>query len=72
LFLQIEDNDVILMENIVALVRMEGRTVITLGDGGIRESSLTPPTLDRRSSRFVRGGGARGTGRVWTIRTEGN
>jgi hypothetical protein len=53
LFLLLEDNDVIMMDNIVALVRCEGRTVITGRDNSVRESVFTPATLDRRSSRLT-------------------
>jgi hypothetical protein len=53
LFLPLEDNDVILMDNIVALVRHKGRTVITGRDNSVRESVFTPATLGRRSSRLI-------------------
>ena len=71
MFLLLEDNDVILTENIVALVRREGRTVITFRDGKTRESAFTPMTLGRRSARFTRGIAAKRTGRQ-TKRTEDN
>ena len=53
LFLLLEDNDVILLDNIVVLVRHEGRTTITKRDNSARESAFTPATLDRRSSRLI-------------------
>jgi hypothetical protein len=51
LFLLLEGSDIILTENIVALVRQEGRTKITLRDNSVRESSFTPLTLKKRSAR---------------------
>ena len=53
MFLLLEDNDVILLDNIIALVRCEGRTTITYRDNVARESAFTPATLDRRSSRLI-------------------
>ena len=53
MFLLLEDSDVILMDNIVALVRHEGRTIITSRDNSARESAFTPVTIDRRSSRLI-------------------
>ena len=69
MFLLLEDNDVIRMDYVVALVRSEGRTTITLGDNSVKESVFTPATLDRRSSRFTRGTADR-TGGTRTIGTE--
>jgi len=68
LFLLLEDNDVILMDNIVALVRHDGRTTITNRDNSARQSVFTPATLDRRSSRLIRNRGAvaRQTKTKWT------
>jgi hypothetical protein len=53
MLLLLEDNDVILMDDIVALVRYDGRTMITCRDNSVRESVFTPATLDRRSSRLI-------------------
>ena len=53
MLLLLEDNDVILMDNIVALVRYEGRTTITSRDNSARESVFTPATLYKRSSRLI-------------------
>ena len=72
MFLLLEDNDVILLENIVALVRREGRTVITFRDGKTRESAFTPLTLGRRSARFARGMAVKRIGREQTKWTEDN
>jgi hypothetical protein len=54
-FLPLEDGEVILTEEIVALVRSGGHTAITLRGGKERESVFTPATLGKRASRFVRG-----------------
>jgi hypothetical protein len=54
LFLLLEDGGVILMEKIVALVRHDGKTTITLRDNSARESAFTPMTLDRRRGRLRR------------------
>ena len=72
MFLPLEDNDVILTENIVALVRREGVTLITLSDGGGRESVFTPSTLGGRIARLERGVPGRRASRTRTTRTEGN
>ena len=53
MFLLLEDNEVILLDNIVVLVRHEGRTTIISRDNSARESAFTPATLDRRSSRLI-------------------
>jgi len=53
MFLLLEDGGVILMDDIVALTRRGGRTVITLGSGAAGESAFTPATLIRRSRRFI-------------------
>ena len=53
MFLLLEDSEVILMENIVALVRHGCRTVITGRDNSVAESVFTPATLDGRSSRLI-------------------
>ena len=70
MFLLLEDNDVILMDNIVALTRCDGTTTITNRDNSVTESVFTPATLDRRSSRFITNRGAAGparlTGTKWT------
>jgi hypothetical protein len=55
----LEDDDIILMEEVVALVRSGGRTIITLRGNSVRESGFTPATLGRRMrrSRDTRGAG---------------
>jgi hypothetical protein len=58
LFLFLEDGNIVILENVVALVRRDGRTHITLRGGDERESGFTPLVIDRRSRRFAnRGGG---------------
>lgn len=72
MFLPLEENDVILTEKIVALVRREGVTHITLSDGGCRESVFTPATLGGRIARLERGVPGRVASRTRITRTEDN
>lgn len=55
----LEDDDVVLMEHVVALVRLEGETAITMRDKTVRTTGLTPRTLSGRSLRFWNGAAAR-------------
>jgi hypothetical protein len=48
----LEDDDVALMENVVALVRGDGETAILMADNKVKATGFTPRTLARRSSRF--------------------
>jgi hypothetical protein len=58
LFLFLEDGNVVILENVVALVRQEGGTRIVLSGGEERESGFTPLVIDRRS-RNLNGGNLR-------------
>jgi hypothetical protein len=58
LFLFLEDDDVVLTEHVVALVRLEGKTAIVMRDGTLKTTRFSPRTLSRRSARF-KGGAAR-------------
>ena len=71
MFLPLEDSDVILIDDIVALVRSGGRTIITSYDNSVRESVFTPVTLDRRSLRVI-GTAADITRRTQMLRMEDN
>jgi hypothetical protein len=55
LFLFLEDDDAVLMENVVALVRGEGETAILMTDDTVRATGFTPRALARRSERFRSG-----------------
>jgi hypothetical protein len=50
-FLQLEGNDVILIDKIVALVRRDGKTAIILRDNTVRGVCFTPMTLNRRAEK---------------------
>ncbi|MDD2518027.1 MAG: hypothetical protein PHE57_05195 [Synergistales bacterium] len=46
------------MGRVLALVRFEGETAVLLRDGSVMATGFTPPTLARRSARFVEKGKA--------------
>jgi hypothetical protein len=48
----LEDEDAVLMEKVVALVRGDGETAILMADNTVRVTGFTPQTLARRSERF--------------------
>lgn len=52
MFLLLEDDNIVILENVVALVRMDGGTHIVLRGGHERESGFTPLVIDRRSRNF--------------------
>jgi hypothetical protein len=52
LFLFLEGDDVVLDERVVALVRVNGETVMVMTDGGPRVTAFTPGTVGRRGERF--------------------
>jgi ABC-type phosphonate transport system ATPase subunit len=64
MFLFLEDGGVVLTEHVVALVRLEGETAITMRDGTVRVTGLTPRTLSRRGARFRNGAARR---KEWRI-----
>lgn len=57
-FLLLEENMMVHMGRILALVRFEGETAVLLRDGSVMATGFTPPTLARRSARFVEKGKA--------------
>ncbi|MDR1132899.1 MAG: hypothetical protein LBL05_01980 [Synergistaceae bacterium] len=61
MFLVLEDGNVVILEQVVALVRRDGGTRIVLRYGDERESGFTPLTIDRRSGNF---GNRRNDGRI--------
>ncbi|MDR2780318.1 MAG: hypothetical protein LBB28_04255 [Synergistaceae bacterium] len=68
LFLFLEDDNIIILENVVALVRRDGGTRVLLRCGNERESGFTPLVIDRRSRNF----GNRGDGRGIKMLNGGN
>jgi hypothetical protein len=54
----LEDDDVVLTENVVVLVRLKGETEILMADRTVKTTGFTPLTLSRRGARF-RSGAAR-------------
>jgi hypothetical protein len=56
LFLFLEDGNIVISENVVALVRQDGVTRVVFSDGHERESGFTPLVIDRRSANFMDGG----------------
>ncbi|HOI82581.1 MAG TPA: hypothetical protein PLP89_05125 [Synergistales bacterium] len=57
-FLLLEENMMVHMGRVLALVRFEGETAVLLRDGSVMATGFTPPTLARRSARFVEKGKA--------------
>lgn len=55
MYLLLEDNDVVFIERVVALVRTDGETKIVMRDGALGTSCFTPLTLDRRSEKYWTG-----------------
>jgi hypothetical protein len=51
----LEYGGVILLDNVVALVRENGRTKILLSDNSVTESCFTPQVLDWRACKFSGG-----------------
>ncbi|MDD3134582.1 MAG: hypothetical protein PHQ51_08255 [Synergistales bacterium] len=58
MFLLLEENMMVHMGRVLALVRFEGETAVLLRDGSVMATGFTPPTLARRSARFVEKGKA--------------
>jgi hypothetical protein len=56
LFLFLGDGNIVISENVVALVRRGGRTRVVLRDGDERESGFTPLVIGRRSVNFGKPG----------------
>lgn len=53
MFLPLEENDLVHMGRIVALVRDESETAIVLRDGSVMATGFTPRTLARRYAELV-------------------
>ena len=64
MFLFLEDDNIVILENVVSLVRRDGRTRILLRGGDERESGFTPLVIDRRSGNFWNRGDGRGIKRL--------
>lgn len=52
LFLLLEEDDIVCMENVVALIRDGNETAILMRNDTVRATGFTPPTLRKRSERF--------------------
>ena len=55
-FLLLEENMMVHLGRVLALVRYEGEAAVLLRDGSVMATGFTPPTLARRSSRFMEEG----------------
>ncbi|HOG14743.1 MAG TPA: hypothetical protein PLY39_06265 [Synergistales bacterium] len=55
-FLLLEESMMVHLGRVLALVRYEGETAVLLRDGSVMATGFTPPTLARRSSRFMEEG----------------
>ena len=55
-FLLLEENMMVHMDRVLALVRFEGETAVLLKDGSVMATGFTPLTISRRSKRFMREG----------------
>lgn len=66
-FLLLEENMMVHLGRVLALVRFEGETAVLLRDGSVMATGFTPPTLARRSSRFME----EGTGSARPLRQGG-
>ena len=55
MFIPIEGEDCIFLENVVALVHDEGRTTVYYGDGHTSVTGFRPVTLKRRYRELMRG-----------------
>jgi hypothetical protein len=55
-FLLLEENMMVHMGRVLALVRFEGETAVLLKDGSVMATGFTPLTISRRSERFMREG----------------
>ena len=52
MFLLLEEENTVLTDNIVALIRGDGETAILMRDNTVRVTGFTPQTLERRSRKF--------------------
>ena len=52
MFLFLENDDVIFLDEVTALIRGEGRTAVLMRDGSARDTCFTPLTLQKRGEKF--------------------
>ena len=52
MFLLLEEDDIILLDKVTALVRGDGETAILMRDNTVRATGFTPLTLQKRSEKF--------------------
>ncbi|HOU33546.1 MAG TPA: hypothetical protein PLY89_09395, partial [Synergistaceae bacterium] len=53
MFLPLEENDLVHMGRVVALVRDDGETAVILRDGSVMATGFTPRTLARRHAELA-------------------
>lgn len=56
MFLLLEENMLVHMERVLALVRFEGETAVLMRDGSVMATGFTPLTISKRSKRFMKEG----------------
>jgi hypothetical protein len=52
MFLFLENDDVVFLDTVTALIRGEGRTIVLMRDGSARVTCFTPLTLQKRGEKF--------------------
>jgi hypothetical protein len=52
LFLFLEEDDIVFMEKVTALVKGDGGTAVLMRDNTVRATGFTPLTLQRRGEKF--------------------
>ncbi len=52
-FLLLEENMLVHMDKVLALVRFEGETAVFLRDGSVMATGFTPLTISKRAERFM-------------------
>jgi hypothetical protein len=52
LFLLLEEDDIVFLDRVIALVRGDGETAIFMRDNTVRATGFTPLTLRRRSEKL--------------------
>jgi hypothetical protein len=53
-FLLLEEDDMVFLDKVTALIRGDGETAILMRDDTVRATGFTPLTLQRRSEKFWR------------------
>ncbi|MDO9508031.1 MAG: hypothetical protein Q7I97_01590 [Thermovirgaceae bacterium] len=56
MFLLLEESMLVHVGRVLALVRFEGETAVLLRDGSVMATGFTPPTIAKRSGRFMEEG----------------